>query len=319
MDEKQMRKGLRINIGSYGWALVIYFGLMTACVNAAVMVDMIFRMMAGFAAGGFSGEALLDEAAILGNGWGYLAACMLAVGLIRLWKGKDFFRGMWKTEREMKPAAFWQLLCVFISGQLLFQILAAILESVLNLFGLSVLEAMEMASVSNDTVSMFLYTVLAAPVVEEIIFRGLVLRGLERYGKKFAIVASALLFGAFHGNIVQSPYAFAVGLVLGYTAVEYNIGWAMVLHMANNLVLGDTLPRLTQGLGEMGYALLTQWVIIVCTVAAVVILIRKRKLLGAFLRRERENRPCWRAFWTAPGNIVLFIVMGLSAVSMLMG
>lgn len=319
MDDKQIRKGLRINIGSYGWALVIYFGLMTACVNAAVMVDMIFRMMAGFAAGGFSGEALLDEAAILGNGWGYLAACVLAVGLIRLWKGKDFFRGMWKTEREMKPAAFWQLICVFISGQLLFQILAAILESVLNLFGLSVLEAMELASVSNDTVSMFLYTVLAAPVVEEIIFRGLVLRGLERYGKKFAIVASALLFGAFHGNIVQSPYAFAVGLVLGYTAVEYNIGWAMVLHMANNLVLGDTLPRLTQGLGEMGSTLLTQWVIIVCTVAAVVILIRKRKRLGAFLRRERENRPCWRAFWTAPGNIVLFIVMGLSAVSMLMG
>lgn len=317
MDEKQLRRKLRIGIGSYGWALLIYYALMSACVNAAVMLDMIFRMMTSFASGDFSGENLLDEAAILGNGWGYLAACVLAVGLIRLWKGKDFFRRMWKTEREMKPAAFWQLLCVFVSGQLLFQIVAVILESILNLFGLSVLEAMEMATVSNDTVSMFLYTVLAAPVVEEIIFRGLVMRGLERYGRKFAIVASALLFGAFHGNIVQSPYAFVVGLVLGYTAMEYNIGWAMVLHMVNNLVLGDILPRLTQGLGEAGSALLTQWVIIVCAVAAVVTLIRKRRSLRAFLRRERENRPNWRAFWTAPGNIVLFVIMGLSAVSML--
>ena len=56
-----------------------------------------------------------------------------------------------------------------------------------------------------------------APVLEEMLFRGLVLRGfLERFPRWYAIVASAILFGAAHLNI----YQFVVGLVLGVL-----LGW----------------------------------------------------------------------------------------------
>lgn len=311
MEEKQIRRKMRINIGSYGWALLIHYFLMNVCVSTAMTLEMIFQMI------GSLGTGEIDSQALLGNGWGYLIACLMAVLFIRLWKGKAFFGGMWKAERDMTPGAFFTLVCLFISGQLLFQVFAAILETVLNLFGFSALESMGLATVSTDTISMFLYTSLAAPIVEEIIFRGLVLRGLEGYGKRFAVLASAVLFGLFHGNVVQSPYAFAVGLVLGYTAVEYNIGWAMVLHMINNLLLGDTIPRLTQGLGEFGASLVLQGIILVCSIGATVSLIRKRKEIGAWLRGAPGNRPAWRAFWTAPGILAMVIVMGLSALSML--
>lgn len=317
MDEKRRRKLMRSDIGSYGWALLIYYILMTACVAVAMMLQMAGQLFLQMTRGDFSDVPDMDPDALMGNGWGYLIACVLAVLLIRVWKGKSFFGGMWKSERVMTPGAFFQITCVFLSGQLVFQICATIQETVLNFFGLSVLEAMEQATVGSDTVSMFLYLSLGAPIVEEIIFRGLVLRGLERYGKRFAILISALLFGLFHGNIVQSPYAFLVGLVLGYVAMEYSIFWAMVLHMINNLVLGDTLPRLTQGLGEDLSLAVTQGVILACSAVALVSLIRNRKQILAYHRADKPEWSCLGAFATAPGILVLIALMEFSAISML--
>lgn len=318
MEKKQIRKKIRGDIGSYAWALLIYYVLMNVCVLAAVFLDMVYRSVQMFAQGDFTGMVEMDVEAVLGNGWGYLLACALAVLFIRLWKGRDFCAGIWKEERHMTPLRFLGITSVFISGQLIFQIGATIQESILNSFGLSVLEAMEMATGFTDTFSMFLYSCLAAPVIEEIVFRGLVLRGLERYGRGFALLISSIFFGLFHGNIIQSPYAFIVGLVLGYVTLEYHISWAMLMHMINNLVLGDTLPRLTQWMGQDGTAAVTQVVIYACAVGAAVTLIRKRKEIAGWFRRDGFNWDGWWAFCTAPGVIVMVILMELNAFSMLL-
>ena len=57
----------------------------------------------------------------------------------------------------------------------------------------------------------FLFGVLLAPVVEEWIFRKLILQRLSPWGEPVAIFGSAFLFGLFHGNFGQFFYAFAVG------------------------------------------------------------------------------------------------------------
>lgn len=310
MNEKLRRKEMRRRISSYCWALLIYYVLMNIMVGAAAAVEMMAQLVTA------PGQELSAEE-ITGS-WGYLITSVMGVVLIRLWKRKDFFRGMWKTERDMTPGAFWGILCIFVGGQTLFQLVAMFQEWVLNLFGLSVLEPMMMATVSSETFGMFLYMGLFAPIVEEIIFRGMVLRGLAPYGKRFAVLGSAILFGLFHGNLVQSPYAFAVGLVLGYTALEYNIVWAMVLHMVNNLILGDTLNRLTMWMGTIGSSFAVQAVILVCTVIGIAVLLRKRKSIGEYLRQEPFDWDAWKAFCSAPGLIVLFLLMELKAFSMIL-
>lgn len=317
MEEKQLRRSRRRDIGSYGWALVIHYFLMNVCVIVSVFADMLVRSVQMALSGNLTGLVELEAESAMGNGWGYIAACLLAVGLIRSWKGKAFFAGMWQTRRNMTPGSFFGLLALFVSGQLIFQWLAAIEELILNLFGLSLIEAMELATVFTDTFSMFLYTCLFAPVVEEIVFRGLIMRGLEKYGKWFAIVASSVLFGLFHGNPAQSPYAFAVGLVMGYVAMEYNLLWAMVMHMINNLVLGDLLPRLTQGLGEIGSALVLQALIWLCAAGAVAYLITGWSRMGTYRRDNPTAIGSWRGFWTSPGVIVLIIVMTVNGITML--
>jgi hypothetical protein len=146
-------------------------------------------------------------------------------------------------------------------------------------------------------------------VFEEILFRGLVMRSLEPFGKKFSILASAYLFGIFHGNLIQSPYAFAVGLVLGYVAMEYNIGWAMVLHTINNLILGDSLVRLTSGLGTALSDLIFWLIILGSAVAAILMLIRKGNELREYFRGGKIHPLCLKCFFTAPGVWSLTAVM----------
>ncbi|MCL1847887.1 MAG: CPBP family intramembrane metalloprotease [Coriobacteriia bacterium] len=79
-----------------------------------------------------------------------------------------------------------------------------------------------------------LYVVLLGPIIEEIIFRGAILRALERFGQNFALVVSSLAFGLYHLMLFQGIFAFFVGLVLGYCALHYSIKWAMLLHVINN-------------------------------------------------------------------------------------
>jgi membrane protease YdiL (CAAX protease family) len=83
----------------------------------------------------------------------------------------------------------------------------------------------------------FVAIVLAAPVMEEILFRGIILEGfLKRYSPAKSIIVSSLLFGALHLN----PWQFITGAILGSLAgwIYYRTGSLMmtiIIHVSNNL------------------------------------------------------------------------------------
>lgn len=59
--------------------------------------------------------------------------------------------------------------------------------------------------------------VIVAPIIEEILYRGIILKGfLNRYSVKKSIIISALIFAVAHGNPWQFIGAFAAGIVLGW-------------------------------------------------------------------------------------------------------
>lgn len=309
-------------MGQYGWALLVYYLILNFCVMAVCEIALMYH---GFQAviqnddWMFFGIGMYDamEQVLSGNGWGYLAACALTLILIPMWKGGKTFVALFENRRDMEGRSFLVLLCLFLSGQVVFQILTIVEELILNQFGLSVLKSMEAASSGVDTVSMFLYSAIAAPIVEEIVFRGVVMQGLRPYGKRFAIFGSALLFGLFHGNLVQSPYAFLVGLILGYTAMEYSLPWAMVLHMINNLVLGDMLPRLTSFLPTGTGDLLLFGILLAALAAGVAFLIRERGQIRAYRKANPIGGENLRAFFTSPPNVILAVIETVGVVAML--
>lgn len=59
---------------------------------------------------------------------------------------------------------------------------------------------------------------LISPITEEIVFRGLVFNRMRRfYPTAVAIIVSGVLFGAYHGNLVQGVYGTCMGILLAYT------------------------------------------------------------------------------------------------------
>ena len=75
------------------------------------------------------------------------------------------------------------------------------------------------------------------PIVEEQIFRGIIQRRIAvSYGAAPALFFSSLIFGIFHGNLVQGVYAFLVGLYLAYVYTETgNLFYCICIHMLANL------------------------------------------------------------------------------------
>ena len=62
---------------------------------------------------------------------------------------------------------------------------------------------------------------LVIPILEELLYRGIVLGQLYvMYGARAAILISAFCFGFFHFNLIQFLYAFIVGLVIGLAYVR---------------------------------------------------------------------------------------------------
>lgn len=79
---------------------------------------------------------------------------------------------------------------------------------------------------------------ILAPIIEEMLMRGVVLRGLKNsYGTVTALLISATLFACLHFNMVQTLSAFVCGIVLGLLYIKTSsIFCCMIAHGGYNLI-----------------------------------------------------------------------------------
>lgn len=317
MTDKEIHKILRHRFAKAGWTLLIYYGIMNVMVIMAMFAQGIGDALESFYAGKHPDPVEITSV-VAGNAWGYLYAA--AVGLVILvgWKGLPFLsREIWHSEKRMNPASFCAITCVFVSAQLVFSVLTSVLNALLSPLGVDITASVEAATMQEGSISMLLYGGLVAPVTEEILFRGLVQSTFRPYGKRFAILASAFLFGMFHGNLVQTPYALAVGLVLGYVAEEYSLGWCVVLHMFNNLVLGYLLPELAGMLPGSAGELLQGGILLAVSVGALGVMIANIQTIRDYREANRMDGRCLTCFFTNAGTIVFILVFAANMVLML--
>lgn len=309
MEQKEQIRSVRSLCNTAGFSALGYYAIMNVAVMLALIFDMILYVVKNLQT--FDMNAMMEyvSQSVLSNGWGYLLATLIGALIVWLWKKKAFWvNEVFASRKKMTPVSFLMILAVFVAVQAILQLIAPVMEWLFNLLGFSVMAAMEAASMTADTVSMFLYLAIFAPLAEELLFRGLLLRVLEPAGKQFAILASSLLFALLHGNVIQIPFAFLVGLVLGYVTVEYSIVWAIVLHIFNNFVLSDSLNRLNgliPGAGDTVFLI----VLILAAIGAVITLILRRKEIAAFFRENPVEKTSIKGFFTSPGILIFGILM----------
>ena len=113
------------------------------------------------------------------------------------------------------------------------------------LWGTDTVDYANEAIVEEPLACTVVYVVLVAPLLEELIFRRLLLDRLLVLGDWSAVALSALLFGLFHTNLYQFFYATLVGLVLGYLRImSGSVLWSVALHMFINFFGSVLLPSL---------------------------------------------------------------------------
>ena len=306
---RQIRKQIQRYMSTSGWALLIYYGIMNISVLGFYFVQVLYGIFRGM----LSDDSSIENIVLLSaeSAWGYFFAAAVGMVVLLIWKKPRFLKEeIFARGAPMKAGDFFTILCIFVAGQTVFQVGITLMEWILNLFGYTISEGLEMLQGDSDNFSMFLYAGILAPITEEILFRGLVQRTMLPFGKKLAILVSSLTFGLYHGNLIQTPYAFTVGLVLGYVAAEYNILWAMVLHMINNLLLGDLIYRLLAGLPQEMADLIVWGIILAFTVAALILIVVRRKEITEWIHRETIARAYVGCYFSCPGTIALLIVLG---------
>lgn len=90
---------------------------------------------------------------------------------------------------------------------------------------------------SNSMWANILVAVLLAPIIEEMLFRKMLIDRTIQYGEGISVFLSALFFGLFHGNLNQFAYAFVIGGVFGFVYVKTGkIKYTIEMHMLINFL-----------------------------------------------------------------------------------
>jgi|SRR6056297_75651 len=149
----------------------------------------------------------------------------------------------------------------------------------------------------QDGLFSFIAIVIAAPVIEELIFRGIILDGLlKKYSPAKSIILSSVLFGIVHLNPWQFISALIVGVFSGWVYYKTRkLSLSILIHAANNLFafamvyFMSSETMMSESLTDMYGGALNMFLI---TVGAILI-----SLLGFYLlRKEFSNSKRLRAW-----------------------
>lgn len=171
---------------------------------------------------------------------GVLNGLALCIGALSVWPMAR--RELWQEKQKQSNAGGREVLAYFLLI-LCAVSLAVGMNLLLTFAGLTELsENYTEISARQYGVAFGLGLVLygvVSPLAEEIVFRGLIYHRMKRYLKTgLAILSCGVLFGVYHGNLVQGIYGCVLGTVITLIYEWYGRIWAPVLfHGAANVAV----------------------------------------------------------------------------------
>ena len=116
---------------------------------------------------------------------------------------------------------------------------AGIMTAFESLLGVAPANPIESAISAMPPWATFLFVVIAAPLLEELVFRRLICRRLLPLGEGWAIVLSSAFFALFHGNFYQVFYAFTLGCLFSFIYLKTGrLIHSIIFHMSVNFIGG---------------------------------------------------------------------------------
>ena len=161
--------------------------------------------------------------------------------------GKDLFDF---TALSYGMATVGSFICVFI---------AAVVALLMGKNGaVSMEESLSQFSPTGDPlwlkVLIYLYICLIGPIMEELIFRGVLLEGLRKYGNGFGIVMSSVMFGLMHQRFIQCVPAILLGMIFAGMVVKTgSLLPSIFAHVVNN-TMSAVMMVMAEGMDMQKFA-----------------------------------------------------------------
>ncbi len=148
----------------------------------------------------------------------------------------------------------------------------------------------------------FIY-VIASPILEEYVFRGVLLQVLGKYGKNFALLATSALFALCHSYFSDVIPALAMGVLLGRVAIRYkSIQPTIIIHILFDLFI-YVLCVLPSSASQY-----IQYILMAVYLVAVLLLIF-RKSLSFRVPRGKNGKMSAALFFGSPTVILAILLM----------
>ena len=165
---------------------------------------------------------------------GDIIAIILGAKITNIKIKRDMFC---KNEAQGNFIALGAISCIGVGiiSSIIYTIYASILE-----FGGVVIPAPDFNFPTDNLPMLALmigYVCILGPIMEEVIFRGFILKSMQKYGNLTAIIVSSILFSMFHLNLVQFVPPILIGFVLAFITIKSrSIVPSIIAHMFNNTV-----------------------------------------------------------------------------------
>lgn len=130
--------------------------------------------------------------------------------------------------------------------------------------------------------------VFVIPTTEELLFRGILYKRMRTFMlPKVAIVANGILFGLFHGNLLQFIFSCALGMLLAYVYEKSRNCWLpIILHASSNGI--SYLVTYRDEVGQLIFGTL-EGVVTAFFVSGAILLISISLLMKAFKPKKQDG------------------------------
>jgi membrane protease YdiL (CAAX protease family) len=303
-EAKVIKKLMKKDFNKLGITLLIYELIANGVIFIAAIGVMIVQMIKNPNISQEQLTLIFEKPSFTGTM--SIIAVVIAFIPILIYRKNKFFQHDLRAENKkftLKTVITGFVILISVNNAL--GLFAAGLEFGLNTIGLSASYALaELEVLNQPTISMLIYTCIMAPIFEEFIYRGAVLRSLEKYGKKFAILVSAILFGLMHGNFYQIFMAIAIGIILGYLAIEYSIKLTIILHMINNTFV-EVTSQITSRVSENAGNIMNISMMAILVIIFIFVFVRNKNHIKTWLQNNRMEKGIMIRFLTSITIIII--------------
>jgi membrane protease YdiL (CAAX protease family) len=184
---------------------------------------------------------------------------------------------------EIKKLGLWNFITIFFICTAAMYITNSV-SSIFVIFlgqlkGETLIDPVMEAVTNGNRILTILYSAIAAPILEEIMFRKILLNKVRRFGELPAVLITGIAFSLFHTNLMQMLYTAVLGMIFAYITLKTNtIRYSILLHVIINTIGGTIVPMTVLSESKVGNIVLVLWVLVSTTFGTLLFIKNMKKI-----------------------------------------